>query len=75
MSFSSDVKNELANVENRACCRTQQARAMLLFGRECSPLAFSLLTENEAAARAFLAFLQSDAAMEVFQSVGFAPAP
>ena len=53
MSFSSDVKNELANVENRACCRTQQARAMLLFGRECSPLGFSLLTENEAAARAY----------------------
>ena len=30
---------------------------------------------NEQAARDFLAYLQSDAAMEVFESVGFAPAP
>ena len=30
-------------------------------------------TQNEAAARAFLAFLQSDAAVEVFRSVGFTP--
>ena len=53
MSFSSDVKNELAAIENKACCMTQQARAMLLFGRECSPLGFSLLTENEAAANRY----------------------
>ena len=39
------------------------------------PVAVMKNTQNEAAARAFLAFLQSDAAMEVFQSVGFAPAP
>ena len=39
------------------------------------PAAVMKNTQNEAAARAFLAFLQSDAAMEVFQSVGFAPAP
>ena len=32
-------------------------------------------TQHEQAARDFLAFLQSDAAMQVFQSVGFAPAP
>ena len=32
-------------------------------------------TQHEEAARDFLAFLQSDAAMQVFQSVGFAPAP
>ena len=39
------------------------------------PAAVMKNTQNEAAARAFLAFLQSDAAMEVFRSVGFAPAP
>ena len=30
--------------------------------------------EKEAAARAFLAYLQTDAAMTVFESVGFSPA-
>ncbi|MBQ9045027.1 MAG: molybdate ABC transporter substrate-binding protein [Oscillospiraceae bacterium] len=39
------------------------------------PAAVLNITEHEQAARAFLAFLQSDAAMTVFESVGFAPAP
>ena len=39
------------------------------------PAAVLNVTENEQAARDFLAFLQSDEAMTVFQSVGFAPAP
>ncbi len=39
------------------------------------PAAVLNITENEQAARDFLAFLQSDEAMAVFQSVGFAPAP
>ena len=39
------------------------------------PAAVLNITENEQAARDFLAFLQSDEAMTVFQSVGFAPAP
>ena len=39
------------------------------------PAAVLNTTENEQAARDFLAFLQSDEAMTVFQSVGFAPAP
>ena len=39
------------------------------------PAAVMKNTQNEQAARDFLAFLQSDAAMQVFQSVGFAPAP
>ena len=37
------------------------------------PAAVMKNTQNEAAARAFLAFLQSDAAVEVFRSVGFTP--
>lgn len=39
------------------------------------PAAVMKNTQHEEAARYFLAFLQSDAAMQVFQSVGFAPAP
>ena len=39
------------------------------------PAAVLNVTENEQAARDFLAFLQSDEAMTVFESVGFAPAP
>ena len=39
------------------------------------PAAVLNVTKNEQAARDFLAFLQSDEAMAVFQSVGFAPAP
>ena len=39
------------------------------------PAAVMKNTQHEQAARDFLAFLQSDAAMQVFQSVGFAPAP
>ena len=39
------------------------------------PAAVLNVTQNEQAARDFLTFLQSDEAMAVFQSVGFAPAP
>ena len=39
------------------------------------PAAVMKTTQNEQAARDFLAFLQSDDAMAVFESVGFAPAP
>ena len=39
------------------------------------PAAVLNITQNEQAARDFLAFLQSDEAMAVFTSVGFAPAP
>ncbi len=39
------------------------------------PAAVMKNTQNEQAARDFLAFLQTDEAMTVFQSVGFAPAP
>ena len=39
------------------------------------PAAVLNVSQNQQAARDFLEFLQSDAAMEVFESVGFAPAP
>ena len=39
------------------------------------PAAVMKNTQNEQAARDFLAFLQTDEVMTVFQSVGFAPAP
>lgn len=53
MSFSSDVKNELCAVPTSACCEAQQARALLLFGRECSRLGLSLLTENGTVAKKY----------------------
>ena len=39
------------------------------------PAAVLNITQNEQAARDFLAFLQTEEAMAVFQAVGFAPAP
>ena len=39
------------------------------------PAAVMKNTQHEEAARAFLAFLQTDEAMAIFESVGFAPAP
>lgn len=53
MSFSYDVKTELSQIENAACCETQQARALLLFGRACSGVSLSLLTEHEGAANRY----------------------
>ncbi len=53
MSFSSDVKTELSAVQNAACCETQFSRAMLLFGRSCSRVSLSFLTEHPDAARRY----------------------
>ncbi|MBQ7639026.1 MAG: DNA-binding protein WhiA [Clostridia bacterium] len=53
MSFAGEVKRELLNVENAACCEQSRARGLLLFGREFSARRISILTENSSVAEAF----------------------
>lgn len=51
MSFSSDIKNELAAIVNEnACCDVAQLYGMLEFGRSFSGRSVSLQTENGAVA-------------------------
>ncbi len=53
MSYASQVKTELLQAENDACCEMSLSRGMLLFGRECAPAAISILTENGEIAAAY----------------------
>ena len=53
MSYASQVKSELLQIENEACCEFSLARGLLLFGRECSPASISILTENGEIAAAY----------------------
>lgn len=53
MSFSSEVKTELLNIENQPCCKLAQSYGLLLFGRAFSVAEFSILTENSAIAEAY----------------------
>ena len=59
MSFSSDVKTELAELrEERACCRTAEAYGMAEFGHAFSSFGVSLQTENEMVARLYAELLE-----------------
>ncbi len=53
MSFSSDIKNELAAVHSKACCELAQAYGMTEFGRSFSASGVSLQTENQAVAQRY----------------------
>ncbi|MBR5424672.1 MAG: DNA-binding protein WhiA [Clostridia bacterium] len=53
MSYASQVKSELLQIGNEACCEVSLARGLLLFGRECSPASISILTENGEIAAAY----------------------
>ena len=56
--FSSDVKHELAGIqEERVCCRMAEAYGLAEFGHAFSTRAVSLQTENEAVARLYAAVL------------------
>ena len=58
MSFSSDVKHELAGIqEERVCCRMAEAYGLAESGHAFSTRAVSLQTENEAVARLYAAVL------------------
>jgi DNA-binding protein WhiA len=60
MSFSSDIKNELAAVScNSPCCEVAQLYGMAEFGRAFSAKAVALQTESEAAAVRYTALLSS----------------
>lgn len=62
MSFSSDVKQELAQVPVLSdCCAQARAYGMLLFGRMFSVSEISFVTENENIAK-----LYSDVIKELF---------
>ena len=53
MSFATEVKAELASVENDLNCALAQSYALLLSGRAFSGTELSLLTENETVAKAY----------------------
>lgn len=59
MSFSSEVKNELAALEpEKACCRAAEAYGLLEFGHAFSAGSLSLQTENEAVATRYGSLLK-----------------
>lgn len=53
MSFSSQVKSELASVENTPCCMRAQTYGLLLFSRAFSFADISMRTDMEAVARLY----------------------
>lgn len=53
MSFSSEVKTELLNIENESCCEYAQSYGLLLFGRTFSASELSILSENPLIADAY----------------------
>ncbi|MDR1630902.1 MAG: DNA-binding protein WhiA [Oscillospiraceae bacterium] len=58
MSFSSDVKNEIANIEQTElaeCCQKAEEYGLLLFGRSFAPSSISILTENAVVAQKYIA--------------------
>lgn len=59
MSFSSEIKQELAAVTGNACCEAAQAYGMMEFGRSFSNSAVSFQTEHQAVAARYAALLQT----------------
>ncbi len=57
MSFSSDIKTELAAVTGGACCEIAQAYGMAEYGRSFSAASVSLQTENQAVAERYATLL------------------
>ncbi len=53
MSFSSDIKTELAAIVGSPCCETAQAYGMAEYGRAFSAAGVSLQTENKAVAERY----------------------
>ena len=57
MSFSQDVKSELALLTDLSdCCMKAEAYGMLLFGKYYSQTRIGLLTENKNVANAYSVF-------------------
>ncbi len=64
MSFSSEIKNELAAVRGKECCERAQAYGMAEFGRAFSASAVCLQTENAAVAARYAALLSAVCGIE-----------
>lgn len=64
MSFSSQVKAELAAVENTPCCMHAQTYGLLLFSRAFSFVEMSMQTDTEQIARMYREGIQREAGVE-----------
>lgn len=64
MSFSSQVKAELASVENTPCCMHAQTYGLLLFSRAFSFAEISMQTDTEQIARMYHGGIQREAGVE-----------
>ena len=58
MSFSSDVKNELTQINPSACCYKAEAFGMLIFGRSFGLSEISLMTEIEEIAERYCTYIR-----------------
>lgn len=65
MSFSSDVKKELLNIELSPCCKHAQSYGLLLYGRAFSLSEVSLLTENELVAESYCEAVKTLSGQEI----------
>lgn len=71
MSFSSEVKNELAALEpENACCRAAEAYGLLEFGHAFTAGSVSLQTENEAVAARYGRLLKQVCRVDSVRSDG-----
>ena len=59
MSFSSDIKTELAAIRPSECCKTPLAYGFLLFSRSFSVKKISMQTENEKTAQLYATLLKN----------------
>lgn len=65
MSFSSDVKAELAAIEDMPdCCRHAMAYGMFLFGRAFNSRSISILTEHQCVAEKYAQMLEYSASVK-----------
>ncbi len=65
MSFSLNVKEELAKIEDMPpCCRRAMTYGMLLFGREFKGDAISIMTEHEVVARKYASLIKEETGVE-----------
>lgn len=59
MSFCTDIKNELAELKTRDCCKTALIYGFALFGRSFNSKRICLQTENEKTAKSYALLLSS----------------
>ena len=72
LTFLRTLQNDIPQIINGPK-RTKMNHFHLMCGQVVYPAAVLNITKNEAAARDYLAFLTTEAADELFKSVGFSP--